>query len=264
MGTIVGANGIGVTPGARWMACKALNAQGSGTNAGLISCGQWVACPTLPNGGSPDCTRIPHVVSNSWGGGQANDEVINTWHAMGIVPVFANGNSGPACTTTWSPADSLAWVRAPRLIIFYICHGRICSNFLIKVIAVGATIDTNGLLSFSKGPTIGGRPKPDISAPGQNIRSAWNSPGNNAYDTISGTSNAAPHVAGVAALLKAHNASLTWEQINANMNGNANTENVVPTGQNCGGIGESIFPDMAFGSGIVKPRVSLAAAIAGK
>lgn len=80
-----------------------------------------------------------------------------------IIFVSLIGNSGPACTTTWSPADSLAWVRAPRLIIFYICHGRICSNFLIKVIAVGATIDTNGLLSFSKGPTIGGRPKPDIS-----------------------------------------------------------------------------------------------------
>ncbi|XP_021943356.1 bacillopeptidase F [Folsomia candida] len=245
MGTIVGANGIGVAPGARWIACKALSAQGSGTNAGLISCGQWVACPTLPNGQSPDCTKIPHVVSNSWGGGQANpfyNEVINTWHSMNIVPIFANGNSGPACTTANSPADSLA-----------------------GVIGVGATTDTNGLASFSsKGPTIGGRPKPDISAPGQNIRSAWHTPGTNAYNTISGTSMAAPHVAGVAALLKAHNSDLTWEQINANMNSNANTQNVVPTGQNCGGVDESIFPNMAFGSGIVNARASLAAAIAGK
>lgn len=94
MGTIVGANGIGVAPGAKWMACKALNAQGGGTNANLLSCGQFMACPTLPNGQSPDCTKAPHVVCNSWGGGQANpfyNEVINAWHAAGIIPVFANG-----------------------------------------------------------------------------------------------------------------------------------------------------------------------------
>jgi len=243
MGTIVGTGGIGVAPGARWMACKGLNGQGGGTNAGLITCGQFMACPTLPNGNSPDCTRAPHVVSNSWGGGQANpfyNDVINAWHAAGIIPVFANGNSGPACQTANSPADSLA-----------------------GVIGVGATTDTRGLASFSsKGPTMGNRQKPDISAPGQNVRSAWHT-GNAAYNTISGTSMACPHVAGVVALLKANNPSLTFAQVTAALYGQA-SHNVVSTGMNCGGINESQFPNMAFGHGEVDALSALQQIIGGR
>jgi len=236
MGTIVGGNGIGVAPGAQWITCKGLNGQGGGTNAGLISCGQWMACPTLPNGQTPDCTKAPHVVSNSWGGGQANafyNDVINAWHAANIIPVFANGNSGPACRTANSPADSLS-----------------------GVIGVGATTQARGLASFSsKGPTAGGRMKPDISAPGQNVRSAWHT-GNNAYNTISGTSMACPHVAGVVALLKAKNPSINFASVNNAINNNAN-RGVTSTGMNCGGVAETTFPNHAFGHGEIDALAAL-------
>jgi len=244
IGTFAGANGLGVAPGAQWIACKALNAQGSGTNAGLVNCGQWMACPTLPNGQNEDCSKAPHVVNNSWGGGQANpfyNAVINAWHAMRIIPVFANGNSGPACQTANSPADSLA-----------------------GVFGVAATTDNNGVAEFSsKGPTIGGNAKPDIGAPGQAVRSAWHTPGNNAYSTLSGTSMAAPHVAGVIALLKSHNPNLTMAQAQALLYPTT-TREVAPTGMNCGGIDESNYPNMAVGHGIINARRALQAAIDGK
>jgi subtilisin family serine protease len=245
MGTIAGQNGIGVAPGATWIACKALNGQGSGTNAGLISCGQWMNCPTLPNGNTPLCEMAPHIVSNSWGGGQQNpfyNEVINSWHASNIIPVFANGNSGPACTTVNSPADSLA-----------------------GVIGVGATTEGNEIASFSsKGPTVGGRPKPDISAPGALVRSAWHTPGTNAYNTISGTSMAAPHVAGVIALLVSEKPLLDMGEANMYMNSWATTEGVVSPGANCGDVNDSTFPNNVFGYGIVNAERSLMAAIAGR
>jgi len=248
IGTFAGANGLGVAPGAQWIACKALNAQGSGTNAGLVSCGQWMACPTLPNGQNEDCSRVPHVVNNSWGGGQANpfyNAVINAWHAIRIIPVFANGNSGPACTSANSPADSLA-----------------------GVFGVAATNDinngTNGVAEFSsKGPTIGGNAKPDIGAPGQAIRSAWNTPGDNAYSTLSGTSMAAPHVAGVVALLKSRNPALTFEQAQTFLYPTS-TKNVMSTGLHCGGIDEATYPNMAVGHGLINARTALQAAIDGK
>jgi subtilisin family serine protease len=244
IGTFAGANGLGVAPDAQWIACKALNAQGSGTNAGLVNCGQWMACPTLPNGQNEDCTKTPHVVNNSWGGGQANafyNAVINAWHALNIIPVFANGNSGPACQTANSPADSLA-----------------------GVFGVAATTDTNGVAEFSsKGPTIGGNAKPDIGAPGQAVRSAWNTPGDTAYSTLSGTSMAAPHVAGVIALLKSHNPNLTMAQARTLLYPTT-TQEVAPTGMNCGGIDESTYPNMAVGHGIINARRALQTAIDGK
>lgn len=52
------ANGVGVAPAARWIACRGLNHQGYGTESGLISCGQF-ALTANPR---------PTVISNSWGG----------------------------------------------------------------------------------------------------------------------------------------------------------------------------------------------------
>ena len=69
-----------------------------------------MACPTLPNGQNPDCSKAPDVINNSWsigvGGNGFYDTVINAWRAAGIIPVFAIiGNNGPNCNTTQSPGD---------------------------------------------------------------------------------------------------------------------------------------------------------------
>ena len=95
--TLIG--GIGVAPGAKWMACKGC-ASFSCAQAGLISCGQFMICPTKADGTMADCGKSPHLVSNSWGGGQGRPmyhEVIAAWKAAGIIPLFSNGNSGPSC-----------------------------------------------------------------------------------------------------------------------------------------------------------------------
>lgn len=108
-GTICGLNGVGVAPGSKWAACKALRADNSGTSAALIACGQFFACPSNAEG--YNCSHAPDIVSNSWtinqpgGGATWFDDVINAWHAIGIIPVFANGNYGNACSTGRSPAD---------------------------------------------------------------------------------------------------------------------------------------------------------------
>ncbi|MDB4893955.1 MAG: serine protease, partial [Firmicutes bacterium] len=191
MGTIVGseasgANQIGVAPGARWIAAKILNASGNGTDVDILEAGQWILAP----GG--DASKAPDVVSNSWGGGSGIDEwlrpTVQAWRAAGIVPVFANGNSGPGAGTVNTPGN------------------------YPEVIGVGATDATDMVASFSsRGPSPYGEIKPEVSAPGVGIRSSV--PGGQYQGGWSGTSMATPHVAGVVALLRQVNASLTPDEI---------------------------------------------------
>lgn len=85
-----------------------------------------------------------------------------------MIPIFAIGNAGLECKTTRLSAD------------------------YPNVVAVGSTTSGDNLLSFSgKGPSVDGLVKPDITAPGTSITSAWYM-GVNSYATASGTSQAAP------------------------------------------------------------------------
>ena len=229
-----------MAPGAKWQACKGC-ATSSCSNADLLACGQWVTCPTLTDGVSaPNCALAPHVVSNSWAGGSGDpwyDDVIRAWHAASIIPVFANGNAGSACNTAQSPADSQA-----------------------RVIAVGATTNANGLAAFSsRGPSAFGSLKPDVSAPGQDVVSAFNS-ADNAYAAMSGTSMACPHVAGVVALLKGIRPDITFVEVEALLFAEAD-HNVTPTNQDCGGLADSEYPNHSFGYGKVNALRSARALI---
>lgn len=92
MGTIVGSEGYGVAPGATWMACKGC-ADRSCKQSALIACGQFFLCPHKTSGSSSknDCSKAPHVINNSWGGGQGSrwfKRVVNAWQEAGIIPVF--------------------------------------------------------------------------------------------------------------------------------------------------------------------------------
>lgn len=191
VGTMVGldadgTNQIGVAPGAKWIAAKILDAGGSGLEEWILAAGEWLLAP----GGDP--SKAPDVVNNSWGGGPGMQEwfrpIVQAWRAAGIVPVFANGNDGPGPGTVASPGN------------------------YPESIGVGATDISDGLASFSgRGPSPYGEIKPELSAPGVNIRSSV--PGSGYASGWSGTSMAAPHVAGAVALLKQADASLTVDEI---------------------------------------------------
>ena len=226
MGTIVGANGYGVAPGARWIACKGLQDDGSGASSQLIMCGEWLICPTDPNGNNADCTRTPHVVANSWGGAGGRtlyDNMIAGWHTAGIVPVFSGGNNGPGCGTAGGPGDR-------------------------DVLGIGSTTDTDALSSFSGvGPSLFGTMKPELSAPGSLITSA-DPASDSSYSVKSGTSMACPHVAGAVALLLSRRPGLSYAEVKALLQDNAERQ-LQTTGVACSGVGDMEFPNHQFGHG---------------
>lgn len=185
-----GSNKIGVAPGAKWIAAKAFGGDGSGDDANILAAAEWIMAP----GGRVDLA--PDVVNNSWSGGSGKDEwfyeIIQTWRDYQIFPVFAAGNA------------SLMNPGGPGSIAFP-------ANYPISF-AVGATNKYNDLADFSfQGPSPYGEIKPDITAPGVNIRSSV--PGGVYEGGWDGTSMATPHVSATVALLRQVNANLTVDEI---------------------------------------------------
>jgi subtilisin family serine protease len=183
MGVMVGGDAggtsIGVAPQAQWIAVKIFNDAGSGTATAIHLGFQWLLDPD----GNPATDDGPQIVNNSWSFGTPGCNLefqldLQALRAAGIVPVFAAGNYGPSSSTSVSPAN------------------------YPEAFAVGAVNNTGGILgTSSRGPSTCGQSAtiyPKVSAPGVNIVS---SDLFGFYSTTSGTSMAAPHVAGVLALL---------------------------------------------------------------
>ena len=199
VGTMVGSepdggNQIGVAPGAKWIAVKAFTADG-GTDVDLLEAGEWILAPKDAEG-NPHPEMAPDVVNNSWGGGAGLDEwyrdMVSAWRAAEIFPEFSAGN-----TTLFNPGGP----------------GSIANpaNYP-ESFATGATDINDQLGSFSlQGPSPYEEIKPEIAAPGVNIRSSV--PGGNYEGGWNGTSMAGPHVTAVAALLRQVDASLTVDEI---------------------------------------------------
>ncbi|WP_085504898.1 S8 family serine peptidase [Thalassobacillus devorans] len=237
MGTMVGAeedgsNQVGVAPGSKWIGVKAFTAAG-GTDVDLLEAGEWILAPK-DDDGNPHPEQAPDVVNNSWGGGPGLDEwyrpMVQNWRESGIVPVFSAGNDGPGDGTIAAP-----------------------SNYP-ESIAVGATTATDGLASFSsRGPSpYDGEIKPDISAPGANVRSSV--PGGGYEGGWNGTSMAGPHVAGTAALLLQADNSLSVDDLEELMLETADTTTNDQYPED---------PNEGYGHGIVNAYTAVSAVVSG-
>ena len=157
----VGGSTYGVAKGTRLVAVRVLGCDGSGTLSGVIAGIDWVTANHVK----------PAVANVSLGGGASSslDDAVRKSISKGVTYAVAAGNSN-ADACNYSPAR------------------------VAEALTVGASTSSDARASFSNyGSCL------DLFAPGESITSAWYS-SSTATATASGTSMAAPHVAGVAAL----------------------------------------------------------------
>jgi subtilisin family serine protease len=230
-------NQVGVAPGAQWIACRNMDAGGNGAPSLYTECFEFMMAP-YPVGGDPsmgDPSLAPDSINNSWvcptsEGCSVNTllAIVDAVRAAGIFPAMAAGNNGSGCSTVDTPPATYD-----------------------SAVSVGATNISNQISSFSsRGPVTAdgsNRLKPDLSAPGENIRGAV--PGNGYQSGWQGTSMAAPHVAGGVALLWQAKPTLVGD-IDGTEAKLTSTAHHLKSSQNCGGTGGKT-PNNVFGWGII-------------
>ncbi len=250
-GTTVGDDGagnqVGVAPGAKWIGCRNMD-QGNGTPATYTECFQFFIAPTDLSGNNPNPALRPHVMNDSWGcptsegcAATTLQTIVENTQASGIFVEASAGNSGPGCASVTDPPAIYA------------------ASF-----STGAIDSSNTLASFSsRGPVAvdgSNRMKPNLSAPGVNVRSSYVS-SDTSYANLSGTSMAGPHVVGVVALLWSAHPELS-RMITETKNllqSTANPGVIVSPAETCGGTPSGQIPNNSFGYG----RIDALAAVNG-
>jgi len=228
MGVMVGstvADSFGVAPGAEWISAGVID-QGRSlqtTISDIIQAFQWALNPDGDAGTTDD---VPDVILNSWGipagiFDPCDDtfwQLIDNVEAAGIVTIFAAGNEGPDRGTIRNPAD------------------RASSPF--NSFSVGAVDNAKIIGDFSsRGPASCDTTqiKPEVVAPGVAVYSSTKGGG---YTLMTGTSMAAPYIAGLVALCRQYNPDATVEEIKWAM---------IQSAEDLGPVGE----DNAYGHGLV-------------
>ncbi|HEV2148258.1 MAG TPA: S8 family peptidase [Longimicrobiaceae bacterium] len=193
VGGTVGGSTYGVAKGVRLRGVKVLSCSGSGSNSGIIAGVDWVRANAVK----------PAVANMSLGGGysSATNTAVNNLANSGVYVAVASGNSN-ANACNYSPASAA------------------------NVTSVNSSTSTDAKSSFSNYGSC-----THVYAPGSSITSAWHT-STSATNTISGTSMASPHVAGVGALYLAGNPGASNSTVRSWIINNS-TANVIsgnPTG----------------------------------
>lgn len=171
----------GITPDANIQNIKVLNDEGQGKASNVIK-----GLETAINNDADIITLSLGAEIEQCDGTDAISRAVDQVTNQGIITIVAAGNTGPEQGTITSPG---------------------CAR---NAITVGAINNQNRITEFSaRGPTYDGRNKPDIVAPGSQIISTHL---NNEMIALSGTSMAAPHISGIAAMSKQKEPSLTPQQ----------------------------------------------------
>jgi subtilisin family serine protease len=256
MGIMVGDDGaghqIGIAPGAQWIGCRNME-QGWGTPASYLECFEFFLAP-YPVGGTPvegDPSLAPDVVNNSWAcpPSEGCDQVhialmelaVEVLRHAGILVVASTGNYGPGCSSVLYPPAIYQ-----------------------QSLSVGNFDHETGEISpsSSRGPvTYHGftYTKPDLAAPGVGIVSSLRG---GSYGTMSGTSMAAPHVAGGVALLLSASPAYRG-QVDAIKDLLTRSADSMTTTQGCGGDGPADVPNNTWGWGVLDVFAAVKAATAG-
>jgi subtilisin family serine protease len=187
-----GVGGVGVAWNPQVLACKFLDATGTGLDANAIACFEYVIDLKVNRGINV------RVTNNSWGSlrnqaalfPQALKDAVDAAGQAGIVNVFAAGND--AVNADVSPFDPASFTST-------------------SIVSVAASDESDARASFSNY----GAQSIDLAAPGTNIYSTYL----DSYGYWSGTSMAAPHVSGTLALMASQNAALTPEALKARLLG---------------------------------------------
>ncbi len=180
-GVILGgtpAEPLGVAPGARWIGVN-IFAKGLAWDSHIAQAFQWLLAP----GGNPE--NAPDIINCSWASrpeyvtDYLQWQILHNLAQAGIFVVFAAGNNGqlgPGSPASYPHAFSVGAVEKKG------------DSYSVTDFSSKGPVDWQGM-TFNK---------PEITAPGTAIRSCWP---NNSYNVLDGTSVAAAHVSGAAALI---------------------------------------------------------------